>query len=233
MREVTSAIGFSVALAALGSAQTTGAAPDPHRHAIVASADAGALPAVFGDPGCGDVGNDQVPELGLGASLIARPTSSVFLAADVRASTGIVAIGCKGTIPAPIEVAPGVWETRFGFRSAPGTPQVPLVRNLLRAGFETPSNHAAVARATIGGGLIWSRRPAPMAAASIALSSAAPGRRLFVELEQDITWVREAENRSQFRQDSTVRTPLSDFVVTRKNHPTWTTARLGFEWPLP
>jgi hypothetical protein len=233
-REVSGVIGLCLTLVAPCAAQGTLVSSDPHRHAIVVSTDGGALPSVFQDPGCGDVGGDHVPELGLGASLVDRPTSSFFLSADVRVTGAAVAVGCKGEIPPAIQVAPGVWETRFGFRAAPGTPQVPLIRNLLRAGFETPSNLRIIARATLGGGLIWSRRPAPMAAAAIALSSAAAGRRVFVDLEQDVSWIREVENRSQFRQDSTgARTPLADFSVTRRSHPTWTTARFGFEWPLP
>jgi len=231
-RELTRAVGLSVALAVPCTAQETGAASSAHRHAVVVSGDAGSLPNAFQDPGCGDVTGDYVPEVGVGASVIDRLTSSFFLAADVRVSSGFVAVGCETIIPSPIEVAPGIWETRYGFRRAPGTPQVPLIRNLLRAGFETPANYPAIIRAALGGGFIWSSRSVPMATASVALSSSGAGRRLFVEAERDIAWFRLAENRSQFRQDSIgARTPLADYVVTRKTHPAWTTVRLGFEWP--
>lgn len=233
-RELSRAVGLIVALAGPGAAQRASAASGGHRHAFTVSADAGSLPSVFQNPGCGDVTYGHDPELGVGASLIQRFTSGFFLAADVRASSGVVAVGCKAIVPAPIEVGPGVWETRYGFRPAPGTPQVPLIRNLLRAGVETPADHPAIVRVVIGGGLIWSRRPAPMATASVALGSSGEGRRVFLEAEQDIAWVRVAESRSQFRQDSIgAPTPIADFVVTRKTHPSWTTVRLGFEWPLP
>ena len=233
VRNAASAFGLSVTAAAVGAAQTRVASPDRHRYAIAASADAGSVPTVFDDPNCGDVGGSSLPDLGIGVSLIHRPTSTLFLGVEARASAAVDAVGCKAIAPSPIEVAPGIWETRWGFRAAPGTPQHLLVRNLLRAGLETPRTLPAIFRASLGGGFIWGSRPAPMAAASVALSSRTAGKRFVIELEHDMAWVREMETRTQFRQDSTSQTPLPDVVVTRKDHPVWTTLRFGVEWPWP
>ena len=77
------------------------------------------------------------------------------------------------------------------------------------------------------------RRPAPVASGSIALSSSSAGKRVFVELEHDVTRVRQVETRFRYRQDSTVQTPLGTSAVTERIHPTWTTLRMGLELPWP
>jgi hypothetical protein len=184
---------------------------------------------VFSGGQCGDDGYQQTPELGVGISAFARPRASVFVGAEVRASTVPGIFGCKVLLHGPVEVAPGIWESRGGFYAAPGTPQDQLIRTLFRGGVETPSDKRVILRATIGGGVIWSSRPAPVGSAAIALSSGGAGRRLFVELEHDITRVRQDESRSRYQQDSTVQVPLGSSVVTERIHPTWTTLRMGLE----
>ncbi len=233
IREVAGAVGFSLTLAAPCASQAAAGSPDPHRHAIAVSAEAGTLPVVFGGGQCGDDGYTHGPGFGLAVSALDRLGSIVFLGADVGVSAAAMAFGCKAIGRAPVEVAPGIWETRPGFFASPGTPHSPLVRSLLRAGLETPSDHPAIFRATIGGGFIWSSRPAPLASGSIALSSGSDGKRAFVELEHDITRVRQVETRFRYRQDSTVQTPLGSSVVTERIHPTWTTLRMGLELPWP
>jgi hypothetical protein len=228
-----SAVGFSLTLAAPCASQAPAGSTDPHRHAIAVSAEAGTLPVVFGGGQCGDDGYVHGPAFGLGVSALDRPGSIVFLGADVGASAAAMALGCKLFARGPVEVAPGVWETRPGFYASPGTPHSPLIRSLLRVGLETPSDRSAIFRATIGGGFIWSSRPAPVAAGSIALSSGSDGKRAFVELEHDVTRVRQVETRFRYRQDSTVQTPLGTSVVTERIHPTWTTLRMGLELPWP
>ncbi len=133
----------------------------------------------------------------------------------------------------PLRWRPVCGRSRPGFFASPGTPHSPLVRTLLRAGLETPARLGPIFRASVGGGFIWGSRPAPVAAGSIALSSGGEGKRAFVELEHDVTRVREAESRFRYRQDSTVQTPLGTSVVTERIHPTWTTLRVGLELPLP
>jgi hypothetical protein len=228
-----SAVGFSLTLAAPCASQAPAGSTDPHRHAIAVSADVGTIPTVFGGGQCGNDGYTHTPELGLGVSALDRPRSIVFFGAELRASTVPNVFGCKAFARGPVEVAPGVWENRPGFFASPGTPHSPLVRTLLRAGLETPARAGPIFRASVGGGVIWSSRPAPVAAGSIALSSGGEGKRAFVELEHDITRVRQAESRFRYRQDSTVQTPLGTSVVTERIHPTWTTLRLGLELPWP
>jgi hypothetical protein len=152
IREVTSVVAFSVTVAAPCVSQAAAGSTDPHRYAIAVSADAGTLPVVFGGGQCGDDGYTHGPGFGLGVSLLDRPGSIVFLGADVGASAAVMALGCKAFARGPVEVAPGVWETRPGFYASPGTPRSPLIRGLLRAGLETPSDRSAIFRATIGGG---------------------------------------------------------------------------------
>jgi hypothetical protein len=188
---------------------------------------------VFGGGQCGDDGYTHTPELGLGVSALDRPRSILFFGAELRASTVPNVFGCKTTAGGPVQVVPGVWETRPGFFASSGTPHSPLIRSLLHAGLETPARLGPIFRASVGGGFIWSSRPAPVAAGSIALSSGSGGRRAFVELEHDITRVRQDESRFRYRQDSTVQTPLGTSVVTERIHPTWTTLRLGLELPWP
>jgi hypothetical protein len=188
---------------------------------------------VFGGGQCGDDGYHHTPELGLGISALDRPHSIAIFGAELRASTVPNVFGCKLIARGPVEVAPGVWETRPGFFASPGTPHAPLIRGLVRAGLETPARLGPIFRASLGGGFIWSSRPAPVAAGSIALSSGSDGKRAFVELEHDITRVRQVETRFRYRQDSTVQTPLGTSVVTERIHPTWTTLRMGLELPWP
>jgi hypothetical protein len=69
-------------------------------------------------------------------------------------------------------------------------------------------------------------------AVAFSVTSSA-GKRVFVELEHDVTRVRQAETRFRYRQDSTVQTPLGTSVVTERIHPTWTTLRMGLELPWP
>jgi hypothetical protein len=168
-----SAVGFSLTLAAPCTSQSPAGSSDPHHHAIAVSADAGTIPTVFGGGQCGDDGYNHAPELGLGVSAFARPRPQFFFSAELRASTIANALGCKAFARGPVEVAPGVWENRPGFFASPGTPHSPLVRTLLRAGLETPARAGPIFRASVGGGVIWSSRPAPVAAGSIALSSRA------------------------------------------------------------
>jgi hypothetical protein len=233
IREITSAVAFSVTVAAPCVSQAAAGSPDSHHRAFAVSGDAGTIPTVFGGGQCGDDGYDHTAELGLGVSAIDRPRSIVIFGAELRASTVPNVFGCKLIARGPVEVAPGIWESRPGFLASPGTPHTPLIRSVLRAGLETPSYRSAIFRATIGGGFIWSSRPAPVASGSIALSSSSAGKRAFIELEHDVTRVRQVETRFRYRQDSTVQTPLGTSVVTERIHPTWTTLRMGLELPWP
>jgi len=83
IREVTSAVGVSLTLTTPCASQAAGS-PDPHRHAIAVSADAGTIPTVFGGGQCGDDGYNHTAELGLGVSALDRPRSIVIFGAELR-----------------------------------------------------------------------------------------------------------------------------------------------------
>jgi hypothetical protein len=224
-REVTIAIGFSVALAALSSAQT-GATLDPHRRAIALSVDVGAYPDDFTRPANAACGSP--PGVGAGVSAIARPRSALFVEGELRASMAEQWFqGCD--VALVYTPAPGVYSPS-GFQPVSGTPVMPLLRTLVHGGFETPRDLLPlIVRGTVGVGMIWNAHPAPIGALKLGVSSRRPGTRLYADLERDVTRVRETE--SLFRADSVgALAPIG--TASRVTHPVWTTLRIGIEMPL-
>jgi len=224
IREVTSTVGFGLALAVPCGSQSP--ALDPHSRAVTFSLDVGAYPGEFTHPGSNSICPNDFG-VGAGVSAIERPRSAVFLEGELRATM-------KGQLPNGCDVvvvytpAPGV-SSALGFQPVSGTPVMPLVRTLVHGGFETPRDLAPViVRVTLGVGMIWNRHPAPIGALTLGVSSRGPGTRFYAELERDVTRVRESE--LLFRSDTMSATPVGS--VNQVAHPVWTTLRLGLEWPL-
>lgn len=213
------------ALAERASAQSS----DPHRHAFAVSADVGGFPDAFSTH-CGE-DSDHAGGFGAGVTAIDRPRPSVIVEGELRASWMPDVFGCKANLRID-EVSPGVYESRPGFQPIPGTPSLALVRTLVRAGLESPSDISPIVRAMIGGGVIWGGHPAPLGSFTVAVMSSNRGTRVFGELEYDVSRARETETRNVFRADSTGQTPLGTNVVERVAHPTWVTLRIGVEAPI-
>ena len=216
---------LAAALAASASAQSS----DPHRHAFAVSGDVGGFPDAFSTR-CGD-GSDHPGGFGAGITAIDRPRPSLIVEGELRASWMPDVFGCKANLRVE-EVGPGVYESRPGLQPIPGTPGLKLVRTLVRAGLESPSDVSPIVRAMIGGGVIWGGHPAPLGSLTVAVMSSNRGMRTFGELEYDISRARETETRNVFRVDSTGETPLGTHVVERVAHPTWVTLRIGVEAPI-
>ena len=202
---------------------------DPHRHAFAVSADVGGFPDAFSTH-CGE-NSDHPGGFGAGVTAIDRPRPSLIVEGELRASWMPDVFGCKANLRVD-EVSPGVFESRPGFRPIPGTPGLALVRTLVRAGLETPSDISPIVRAMIGGGVIWGGHRAPLGSATVAVMSSNRGPRVFGEVEYDVSRARETETRNVFRADSTGETALGTHVVERVAHPTWVTVRIGVEAPL-
>jgi hypothetical protein len=168
---------------------------------------------------------------GAGISAIHRPRSLFIVEGEVRASMMPVGFGCDLLLRI-VEVAPGIYETRPGFGPVPGTPGMPMLRTLFRAGLETPRDVVPIFRATVGAGVIWNGRPAPLGSFAVAVSSSNPGVRFYGELEKDITRIRETETRNRFHADSTGETAVETSVVSAVFHPTWLTLHLGIEMAI-
>ncbi len=151
----------------------------------------------------------------------------MFLEAEIRATMKVQVPTCD--VALVYTPAPGVYSP-LGFQPVSGTPVMPLVRTLLHAGFETPSELSPViVRGTVGVGMIWNAHPAPIAALTLGVSSRGPAARVYAELERDVTRIRESE--ALFRSDSTGRLiPVG--TSGQVAHPVWTTLRIGIEMPL-
>jgi hypothetical protein len=151
---------------------------------------------------------------------------------DFRWSWMPVGFGCSAVLRLE-QIGPDVYETRPGYRPIPGTPNLPMIRTLIRAGLESSDDGGPIVRAIVGAGVIWAGHPAPLGSLSVAVSSSNRGTRVFGEFEYDISRARETETRHRFRADSTGETPLGTFVVGRVEHPMWPTLRVGIEMPVP
>lgn len=205
---------------------------DPHRNAVALSLDASGFPDAFSTR-CGSLEGNGGAGFGAGISVIHRPRMSVLLQGDLRASWMPVGFGCD--LPLEIvQVSPGVFETRPGYMPVGGTPSLPLLRTLFRAGLETPPSVAPVVRAMLGAGVIWSGRPTPLGSLALGVSSSNNGPRIYAEFEENVARVRENETRQRytFSADSTDETPLGTVVVGRSAAAFWGTLRLGVEFPV-
>jgi hypothetical protein len=208
---------LSCIVATSGHAQSE---PDPHRMAVAISADVGPYPDAF-TTRCGAApnssGDGAAIGLGAGASVIDRPRSMVFVVADLRASA-YRGSGC--------DVFPGP-EGGTSFTPVAGTPGMPLVRSLLRAGLETPPSFPLILRATVGGGMIWGAHPAPLGSMTVGAGSNNPGARFFMELERDVS-----RARMTVTETSIWSTGVTSSTSSETAHPAWMALRLGVEWPL-
>ena len=180
---LASAVALICVLTSGGHAQTVG--EDPHRLAVALSADVGPYPDAF-TVRCGTAPNSagDGAQIGLGGGVLAidRPRSMVFVEAEVRASVyrGSACGGNAGDGP----------EVRTTFLPVAGTPGMPLVRTVLHTGIETPPSSPLILRATVGAGMIWSARTAPLGSVTIGAGSNNPGPRFFTELEWDVSRAR-------------------------------------------
>ncbi len=225
-----SAVGLSLALAAAVGAQSLSAPVDPHRNSLALSLDAGGFPDAFSTR-CGDLTGAGGGGFGAGLSVIHRPRPAFFVEGELRGSWEPDVFGCDLVLPIE-QVSPGVYETRPGYAPVGGTPGLPLLRTLLRAGLETPPNIAPILRATLGGGMIWSGRPTPLGSLALAVSSSNRGTRVYAEFEENVARVRGYETRDRFRADSSGETPLGAVVVGKTAAATWGTLHLGIEVPF-
>jgi hypothetical protein len=225
IQEVSSAVVFSVTLAAVAPAQSP-AEPDPHKRAVALSADVGSYPDDFTTRQGSTSACGSALGFGAGLSAIDRPRSALIVEGELRASMMAVAFACDvglTTQPIPGGISPS------GFKPASGTPVMPLVRTLVKVGLETPRDFPAVIiRGTIGGGMIWNANPVPVGSLTIGLSSNNPGTRFYAEFERDVSRVRELG--TLYRFDSTGATPVG--TATRVAHPTWMALRIGMEVPV-
>jgi hypothetical protein len=207
-------------LTAGGHAQTL--PDDPHRIALALSADVGPYPDAF-TVRCGtapnSTGDGAQIGLGAGVSAIDRPRSMVFVEADVRASVyrGSACGGNPGDGP----------ELRTAVLPFAGTPVMPLVRTLLRAGLEMPPSSPVILRATVGAGMIWNAHTAPVGSVTIGAGTSNPGARFFSELEWDVSRARMTVTKTFFGPDGNITS-----VTTEVAHPAWMAVRFGVEWPL-
>jgi hypothetical protein len=104
---------------------------------------------------------------------------------------------------------------------------MPLLRTLLHAGIETPPSFPLILRATVGAGMIWSGRTAPVASMTVGAGSNSPDARFFTELERDVSRVRMTVTTTEIRS-----TGVTTSVASEVAHPVWMALRMGVEWPL-
>jgi hypothetical protein len=216
----------------LASSSVAGAqrasAGDPHRWAGAITLDLGALPDDFAS----QCGTSSAPSYGGGLTAIFRPRRWFITSVDARVSDVMAGgLGCKLTIPAPVQIGPNEWENWAGKAYPSGVAAKPLVRNALHIGVETPPG-APLLRVTVGGGMIWTGSTTPFASIAIGGGSSGRGARFYWEVETNVCAIRVRETHTRFRIDSTVSTPLPSRVVSYVEHPRWTALHVGLEMPL-
>lgn len=232
---VRSAIAVSVAVAGLGE---SAGAQDVGRHewnrwSSIVAVDAGTFPGELSDRCAGSIR----PSVGAGIAAVFRPRSWFVVTGDARGSA-VPSLGCGDLLPAPIEVAPNVYESPYGSTVYPrGLPSDPYLRSGLHIGVEVPTPTGLppgepLLRATVGGGLFWASHPVPYASAAIGISSRSHGKRLYVELETNVSRLSASQSYHRLRQDSTVFTTLPARTVPVVLRPRWTTLHVGIEIPI-
>lgn len=228
-RAIILVIATVAGLAAHLRAQTGVGSTDPHRRAVSISLDAGSYPDAFSTR-CG-TDKSVGAGLGMGLGAIARPRSGVILEAELRGSWMPDNFGCSDS-PGIAPIGQDTYESRPGFRYDVGTPGMPLLRSLVRAGLETPVGLPLI-RATVGAGVLWNGHPAPIGSLALGVGTRGRATRFYLEMERDISRARATETRNRYRAEANGdQTPLGSTVVPRVTHPSWTTLHLGVEMPV-
>jgi hypothetical protein len=218
---------FAVSFASIAESQSP-VAPTAAQWSGRLVADAGSIPNAFSTK-CASAGS--VAGVGVGMSLLLHPRSFVGLEFDTHVQSPLIAVGCGGA-PAVSLVAPGIYEERYGVNFGPDSPHPPLWTSVLHVAVQSPAS-APLMRASIGGGVVWNRRPVPLGSVALGIGTRGAGARFYAELEQYVSRANATEQRRRFAMDSSGRqTELGTTAFPFVFHPTWTTLHVGVEVPL-
>jgi hypothetical protein len=171
-----------------------------------------------------------LPMIGGGVAVLFDPKPWLVVVSDLRMS-GTPLTGCSAVLPVPVQIGPNQYEGA-AFQDFRGVPKTPLTRSALRVGVQTPGGEPLVG-AMLGGGLRWSRRPAPFGTATIGVGTRGSHIRFYAELEGDVARVRAIERRAFYHADSGGGLVLDSRTTTPVVlHPMWPAAQIGVEFPL-